>query len=232
MKIFRTLGISTLGLCIIAMTACSTASNTTKGTAIGAGAGAALGAGIGAIAGKSGNKGTAAAIGAGVGAVVGGVAGALIGKKMDKQAEELKKMEGAQVETVNNGEAIKVTFDSGILFATGKADLNAASKTSLTQFATSLKSNADTDVKIEGHTDNTGSDNVNQPLSENRAKSVYNYLVGQGVASARMTTVGLSSSQPVADNATADGRTKNRRVEVYITANQKMVEEAQAGTLK
>ncbi len=229
MKIIKHIAIYLLGASIISMTACSSMSNTAKGTAIGAGGGAAVGAGIGALAGK----GKGAAIGAGIGAVVGGVAGALIGKKMDKQAEELKKqVDGAQVETVNNGEAIKLTFDSGILFSTGKADLSATSKTSLAKFAASLQQNPDTDVTIEGHTDSTGSDSVNQPLSENRAKSVFNYLTAQGISSQRITTVGYSSSKPVAENSTADGRAKNRRVEVYITANQKMIDEAQSGTLK
>lgn len=229
MKIFKHIAICLLGASIVSMTACSNMSNTSKGTAIGAGSGAAVGAGIGAIAGK----GKGAAIGAGIGAVVGGVAGALIGKKMDKQAAELKQqVDGAEVETVNNGEAIKLTFDSGILFATGKSDLSEASKISLAKFAVSLQQHPDTDVTIEGHTDNTGSNNVNQPLSENRAKSVFNFLATQGVSPQRMVTIGYSSSKPVADNSTAEGRTKNRRVEVYITANQKMVDEAQAGTLK
>lgn len=229
MKIIKHIAIYLLGASIISMTACSSMSNTAKGTAIGAGSGAAVGAGVGALAGK----GKGAAIGAGIGAVVGGVAGALIGKKMDKQAEELKQqMENAQVETVNNGEAIKLTFDSGILFATGKADLSEASKVSLAKFAGSLQQNQDTDITIEGHTDSTGSDSVNQPLSENRAKSVYSFLAAQGINSQRMTTVGYSSYKPVADNTTADGRAKNRRVEVYITANQKMIDEAHAGTLK
>ncbi|MDR0661073.1 MAG: OmpA family protein [Prevotellaceae bacterium] len=229
MKIIKHIAIYLLGASIISMTACSNMSNTSKGTAIGAGSGAAVGAGVGAITGK----GKGAAIGAGIGAVLGGVAGALIGKKMDKQAEELKQqVEGAEVETVNNGEAIKLTFDSGILFATGKADLSEASKISLAKFAVSLQQNPNTDVTIEGHTDNTGSDSVNQPLSENRARSVYSFLAAQGVNSQRMHTVGYSSYRPVADNSTADGRSKNRRVEVYITANQQMIEQAHAGTLK
>lgn len=229
MKIIKHIAVCILGASIISMTACSSMSNTAKGTAIGAGSGAAVGAGVGAIAGK----GKGAAIGAGIGAVVGGVAGALIGKKMDKQAEELKQqVEGAEVETVNNGEAIRLTFDSGILFATGKADLNEASKISLAKFAVSLQQNPDTDITIEGHTDSTGSDSVNQPLSENRARSVFNFLAAQGVNPQRMTTIGYSSTRPVADNSTVEGRAKNRRVEIYITANQKMIEEAHAGTLR
>ncbi|MDR1763704.1 MAG: OmpA family protein [Dysgonamonadaceae bacterium] len=204
------------------------ASNTAKGTAIGGGGGAAIGAGIGALI----NGGKGAAWGAGIGAIVGGAAGALIGNKMDKQAKELESISNATVETVNDGQAIKVTFDSGILFATNSSTLNQNSKNALIQFANSLKSNPDTDIEIYGHTDSTGSDAINVPLSQNRAASVQNFLVTQGVASTRMATQGLGSSQPVADNSTVEGRQQNRRVEVYILPNEKMIQEAQAGTLK
>lgn len=201
------------------------ASNTLKGTGIGAGAGGALGAGIGAILG--GGKG--AAWGAGIGAVVGGSAGAVIGHKMDKQKAELERIKGAQVESINNGEAIKVTFESGILFPTNSSTLSSASKTALDNFATSLINNPDTDVKIYGHTDNTGSDAVNNPLSEKRASAVYGYLTQRGVAGARLASQGVGSTQPVADNSTAAGRTQNRRVEVYILPNAKMLQDAQQG---
>lgn len=200
------------------------ASNTVKGTGIGAGAGAAVGAGIGAIAG--GGKG--AAWGAGIGAVLGGATGAVIGKKMDKQAAELEKIEGAQVEKINDGEAIKVTFESGILFATNSSTLNTQSRESLNKFATSLLNNPDTDVKIYGHTDSTGSDAINNPLSERRAESVYNYLVSRGVAGTRIVSQGYGSSQPVADNASVAGRAQNRRVEVFILPNAKMIQDAQS----
>ena len=204
------------------------ASNTAKGTAIGGGGGAAVGAGVGALLG--GGKG--AAWGAGIGAVVGGAAGALIGNKMDKQKKELEKIQNAQVESVNDGQAIKVTFDSGILFATNSSTLNQASKSALTQFANSLQSNPDTNVQIFGHTDSTGSDQINIPLSNQRAASVQSFLMGQGVSAARMTAQGLGSSQPVADNSTSAGKQQNRRVEVFILPNQKMIQEAEAGTLK
>ncbi|MFA7492931.1 MAG: OmpA family protein [Proteiniphilum sp.] len=199
------------------------ASNTVKGGGIGAGAGAAVGAGIGAIAG--GGKG--AAWGAGIGAVLGGSAGAIIGNKMDKQAAELEQIEGAQVEKVNEGEAIKVTFESGILFATNSSTLNTASRASLDKFATSLQNNPDTDVKIYGHTDSTGSDAINNPLSQRRAESVYNYLVSKGVSGARMLSEGFGSTEPIADNNTQAGRAQNRRVEVFILPNAKMIREAQ-----
>lgn len=204
------------------------ASNTAKGGAIGGGGGAAIGAGIGALLG--GGKG--AAWGAGIGAVVGGTAGVLIGNKMDKQKKELEAIKDAQVESVNDGQAIKVTFDSGILFATNSSTLNQASRSSLTQFANSLKSNPDTDIQIYGHTDSTGSDKINVPLSNERAGSVNKFLVSQGISSARMTAEGLGSSQPVADNSTTAGRQQNRRVEIFIIPSAKMVQDAQNGTLK
>lgn len=207
-------------------------SNTAKGGLIGGGAGAALGAGIGKVLGK-GTKSTV--IGAAVGAAVGTTAGVLIGKKMDKQKAELAALEGAKVETVtdaNNLQAIKVTFSEGILFQTGKSDLNAGSKKALTEFANSLKNNPNTDVTIYGHTDNTGSAAVNEKLSTARAEAVKSYLAGNGIASNRMTTEGKSYNEPVADNSTAAGRAQNRRVEVYITANETMIKEAEAASSK
>jgi len=204
------------------------ASNTTKGTAIGAGGGAAVGAGIGALLGD----GKGAAWGAGIGAVVGGAAGALIGNKMDKQKKELEMIQDAQVEAVNDGQAIKVTFDSGILFATNSSTLNQASKNALTQFSNSLKANPDTDVQIFGHTDSSGNDNINIPLSKSRAGSVQDFLLGQGIVGSRMLAEGLGSSQPVADNSTSTGKALNRRVEIFILPNAKMIQEAEAGTLK
>lgn len=199
--------------------------NTVKGTGIGAGAGAALGAGIGAIAG--GGKG--AAWGAGIGAVVGGGAGAIIGNKMDKQKAELEKINGAQVETINEGQAIKVTFESGILYATNSSTLNASAQNSLSSFAASLQNNPDTDVEIYGYTDNTGNDNINIPLSEKRAESVYNFLLSKGVSGSRMMSQGMGSSNPIDTNSTAAGRAKNRRVEIYILPNAKMVKDAEQG---
>lgn len=198
--------------------------NTAKGTAIGAGGGAALGAIVGALAGNT-------VIGAAVGTAVGAGAGAIIGHKMDKAKKEAEAVQNAQVESVkdaNGLDAVKVTFDSGILFATNKADLNAASKSSLQQFANVLKQNADCDVAIIGHTDNTGSDAINNPLSEKRAMSVSNYLRSLGVSASQIKSVeGQGSVNPVADNSTAEGRKQNRRVEVYMYASQKMIQDAQ-----
>ena len=150
---------------------------------------------------------------------------------MDKAKKEAEAVKNAQVESVkdaNGLDAVKVTFDSGILFATNKADLNNASKSSLQQFAEVLKQNADCDVSIIGHTDNTGSDAINNPLSEKRATSVSNYLRSLGVSASQIKSVeGQGSVNPVADNSTAEGRKQNRRVEVYMYASQKMIQEAQ-----
>ncbi|MDR2495874.1 MAG: OmpA family protein [Tannerellaceae bacterium] len=202
------------------------ASNAVKGTAIGVGAGAAVGAGIGAAA-----KNTA--LGAVIGAAVGGTAGALIGKKMDKQKKELEAaVPDAKVETVNNGEALRVTFDSGILFATNSSALSNASRNSLSNFSVNLRSNPDTYLRIVGHTDNTGGADLNQTLSEKRAQSVFDYLRGQGVNAGRMNYEGKGYREPVADNISAAGRQQNRRVEILILANEKMINEARQGTLK
>ena len=200
-------------------------SNTAKGTAIGVGGGAAVGAGVGKVAGNT-------ALGAVIGAAVGGAAGAIIGKRMDKQKQELESVlpDNTNVEVVEEeGEppALKVTFDSGILFATNSSTVSTASQSALRNFATNLQSNPDTDLKIIGHTDNTGQVDYNQTLSEKRAKSVYDYLMNQGVSSKRMVFEGKGIHQPVAPNTTAEGRSKNRRVEIMILANEKMMQDAQ-----
>lgn len=231
MKITKLAGILFLSLAVLFSTSCSTWTNTGKGAAIGGGGGAALGAGIGALAG--GGKG--AAIGAAVGAAVGTGAGVLIGKKMDKQKAQLEKIKGAEVETVtdaNNLQALKITLPSGILFQTNSSELSPAARESLRQFAASLRENPDTDITIYGHTDNTGSRAVNEKLSKERALSVANFLVGNSISRDRMKTEGLAYDVPVADNSMAEGRALNRRVEVYITANEDMINKAEQGTLK
>ena len=186
--------------------------NMAKGTAIGAAGGAVLGAIVGKVAGNT-------AVGAAVGTAVGAGTGAIIGKHMDKVKAE--------------AEAVKLTFDSGILFATNKSDLNANSKAALNQCATLLKNNADCDIAILGHTDNTGSDAINNPLSVKRAQAVQTYLLSQGVNATQIRTVdGQGSTNPVADNSTAAGRQQNRRVEIYMYASQAMIQAAEAGTLQ
>ena len=207
---------------------CGTWTNTAKGTAIGVGGGAAVGAGIGALAGNT-------ALGTAIGAALGGTAGALIGKKMDKQKKELEATlpEETTIETINEGEALRVTFDSGILFATNSSTLSDASRSATSLLADSLNQNPDTAIQIVGHTDNTGNVDYNQTLSEKRAKSVFDYLmVDQGVSSKRMEFEGKGIHEPIADNNTVEGRALNRRVEIIILPSEKMIQEAQAGTLQ
>lgn len=215
--------------------------NTAKGGLIGGGGGAALGALVGGVIGH----GKGAAIGAAVGTAVGAGAGVLIGKKMDKAAAQAEKIEGAEVEQVtdNNGlQAVKVTFDSGILFATGNAALSSSAKASLSKFANNvLNQNRAMDVTIYGYTDNQGWRNStaeqsfqkNLNLSQERAQSVSSYLLGCGVSASQIKTVeGMGENNPIADNSTEAGRRENRRVEVYMYASQQMIQQAEAGTLR
>jgi outer membrane protein OmpA-like peptidoglycan-associated protein len=224
-----------LTLCAgIVMAGCS---NTAKGTAIGAAGGAVLGAVVGKLAGNT-------AIGAAVGGAVGAGAGALIGKKMDKVKAQAQAVQNAQVEEVkdaNGLDAVKVTFDSGILFTTGSATLSQTAKNSLTSFASVLKQNADCDVAVQGYTDNAGWKNStaeqsaqkNLDLSQQRAQAVTSYLQSQGVSANQIrSTTGFGEANPVADNATAAGKAQNRRVEVYMYASQAMIQAAQNGTLQ
>ena len=220
-----------IALCTALVVSCGM-NNTGKGALIGAGGGAALGAIVGALAGNT-------AIGAAVGGAVGAGAGAIIGKKMDKAKAEAEAVQNAQVEAVtdaNGLEAVKVTFDSGILFTTGSSTLSSTAKTSLFQFANVLKNNADCDVAVQGYTDNAGwknstaaqSQQKNLELSQKRAQSVTDYLLQQGVSYSQIrSTMGYGESNPVADNSTAAGKAQNRRVEVYMYASQKMIQEAQ-----
>ncbi len=233
----KNLKLVTLGLCaLLIFSNCSSIqnwSNQTKGTAIGGTGGAVVGGILGNIIGK--NTGSTV-IGAAIGAVVGAGAGTLIGRHMDKVKEQTAaQLPNAQVETVkdaNGLSCVKITFDSGLLFKTNKYDLNAAAQNDLTKFASVLKQNSDCCVDIQGYTDSTGSDAINNPLSVNRAQSVAQYLVGQGVPTTQFKNVsGFGSSNPVADNSTEAGRQKNRRVEVYLYASQEMIDKANAGSL-
>ena len=219
-----------VSLCVscVLCTSCSNMNNTTKGGLIGAGSGALLGGVVGKMAGNT-------AVGAAIGTAVGTGAGVLIGKKMDKQAKELAQIPGAQVDTVtdqNNLTAIKVTFDSGILFGFNKTNLSESAKTSLSQFATSLRNNPETNVQIFGYTDNVGTRAANDKVSTERASVVKTYLVNSGVNSSRLSSQGMAWENPVASNDTEAGRAQNRRVEIYISANEQMVKEANDGTLK
>lgn len=227
------LSITALLLAGVMMAGCSTWSNKGKGAAYGGGGGALLGAGIGALAG--GGKG--AAIGAAVGAAVGSGAGVLIGNKMDKKqaeiAQQVKDAEVQQVTDQNGLQAIKVTFADGILFGFNSTALSNASREALAKFAGTVISEPDMDITIYGHTDNKGTHEVNTKVSTERAQAVQNYLLGQGVPAKQIIAVkGLAYDSPVADNSTEAGRAQNRRVEIFLTANQNMVKQAEAGTLK
>ncbi len=214
-----------IGSLMLPQTGCKSWSRQQKGAAVGVAAGAGTGAALAGLAKKN------RAVGALIGAAVGGVAGTLIGRYMDKQAEELRReLPNATVERV--GEGIKITFKSGILFAYDSAELTDASKASLDELAGTLNKYEDTEILIQGHTDNTGTDAYNQKLSERRAASVANYLKREDVKRTRMETSGFGESAPAADNTTADGREKNRRVEVAIMANEALKKQAQNGKLE
>ncbi len=203
-----------------------TMSKTLKGGLIGGLGGAVAGGVAGRLIG--GKKGTAK--GAIIGAAVGGAGGALIGRRMDKQAAELRRdLEGATVERV--GEGIKITFASGILFGTNSSSLTSAAAGNIDQLAATLKKYADTNVVVEGHTDASGSNAINQPLSERRAQAVANEITSQGVESGRITSTGYGATMPVADNTSVSGKAANRRVEVAIFANEKMQKAAKRGQL-
>jgi outer membrane protein OmpA-like peptidoglycan-associated protein len=217
----KSLWIFVIGLSLSLLSgACAT--NAGKGALIGGGGGAALGAGVGALAG--GGKG--ALIGAAVGAGVGAGTGALIGRYMDKQEAELRKMKAAQVQ--RQGDKLVVRFKSEILFASNKSTLKSRSKNDLSEFAQVLKAYPDTDLVIEGHTDNTGTKARNRKLSVERAGSVVECLAADGVDRRRMVAQGYADERPVGDNKTAKGREQNRRVEVQIAANEKLQQQQAA----
>ena len=214
------------------LSSCGNTSKTAKGGLIGSGAGMAAGAVIGyLITGDA----QGAAIGAAVVIAFGGGAGAAIGSAMDKKADELAALEDAKVETItdkNGLTAIKVTFNSGLLFAVNKADLSADAKSELTQFASQMSDLPDTDITIYGHTDNTGSASVNERLSLKRAKAVADFLMKNGISKDRIVYEGHSYNEPIASNDTPEGQAQNRRVEIFITAGKAMIEAAENGELK
>ncbi|MCY2687036.1 OmpA family protein [Salinimicrobium sp. TH3] len=198
------------------------ASNKQKGTVIGATGGAVVGGVVGNNVGE-GNT----ALGAIIGGVVGGAAGAYIGNRMDKQAQEIEQeIPGAEVERV--GEGINVTFDetSGVYFATDKYAIEGQSREALMKLANIFQEYPDTNILVEGHTDNTGSDAYNLTLSKNRAQAVTNFLTSQGISQGRIETKWYGEAQPKYDNSTVEGRSKNRRVELAIVASEELKEEA------
>lgn len=184
-------------------------------TAIGSLGGAALGAGVGALVGGKSHRGRNAAIGGLTGAVVGGA----VGNYMDRQAAALKKSM-PEAEVVRDGEKVYVALPSGILFDTGKDTLKPAAKESLAKAAVTL-AKSETTIIVQGHTDSSGSDSVNQPLSERRANHVRDFLVSSGVSGSKMTAIGYGSSRPAVPNDTEANRAMNRRVQLEITPNEK-----------
>jgi len=227
-KLFKQTGILVVAIAFIgALSSCDAtrnASNAQKGAVIGTAGGAVLGAIIGNQIGSSSNN---QVIGAVVGGVVGGTAGVLIGNRMDQQAQKIEEeIPGAQVERIDD--AIVITFDegSGVYFATNKFDLNEQSRTNLDKLSGVMKEYADTNILVVGHTDSTGPYEYNMTLSKNRAQAVTNYLQGKGLSSGRFTTQWYGPDAPTHDNSTAEGRAKNRRVNVAIVPNEKMIQDA------
>ncbi len=154
-----------------------------------------------------------------IGAGIGGVAGAAVGYQMDKQIKELKEQtagSGVDVTEVDNGNAILVNLPDGVTFDVGSATLKPEFRATLDKVAQSLIQYPNSLVDVYGHTDSTGSDAFNQTLSENRARTVMNYLISRGVPAARLRSQGFGETMPVASNDTADGRQRNRRVEIKI----------------
>ena len=175
-----------------------------------------------ATAQKSSNN---AALGAIIGAAVGGSTGYVIGKKMDVQAQEIKaQVPGTKVERKEEG--IEVEFLSRNIFASDQFNLTDSSKKILDNLIIILHKYPQTNMEVQGHTDNTGTENYNMTLSVKRATAVANYLKANGVAASRIAVKGFGESHPKYDNTTPEGRAHNRRVEILITANQQMKAEA------
>ena len=228
---FMALAMSVLML----LPSCGTA--TKNGALIGGGSGAAVGALVGGLIGKNA---TGALIGAGVGAAVGTGAGVLIGKKMDKAKAAAQQVSNATVETVkdrNGLDAVKVSFDNGILFAVGKSNLQSSAQASLKKFAANvLNVYTDCDVAIYGYASSDGSEETNLTLSQNRAFAVKGYLTGScGVKESQIkSTVGYGENPEylVRDANGNEDRAASRRVEVYLYASEAMIKAANEGTLQ
>lgn len=226
MRKFNAIILGSLMIVSTVFTSCEAVKNTSnqqRGVAIGAVGGAVIGGILGNNIGKGGNG----ALGAVLGGVIGGVAGGVIGTKMDKQAREIETaLPGAQVERV--GEGIKLTLgENAVRFDTNKSTLTATAKANLDKLVPVFNQYPDTNIQIYGYTDSTGTPEYNLTLSEQRAASVKTYLSSKGLSSSRFVTTGLGIADPIATNDTAEGRSQNRRVEFAITANEKMIQEAQ-----
>ena len=197
---------------LILVTGCASMDDTQRRTATGAGVGALAGAVIGSATG--GNAGTGAVVGAGVGAL-----GTYIwSQNMERQKREMEQAtRGTGVgvtQTPDN--QLMLNIPSDISFAVGRSDIQPNFAPVLDQFAMGLRNNPNTDVRIVGHTDNTGSDAINNPLSVDRAASTRSYLVSRGVDGRRIAIDGMGERYPIATNDTADGRSRNRRVEIFV----------------
>jgi outer membrane protein OmpA-like peptidoglycan-associated protein len=217
MKKFRVC-IMVLMVAAIFFAGCSSMNKTQKGAVVGTAAGGAAGAVIGKASGNT-------ALGAIIGAAVGGTAGAVIGNQMDKQAEDIKR-NVPDAEVIRVGEGIVVEFSSNILFGFDQSNLSNEAKINLDKLVQVLKSYADTDIEVQGHTDSKGSVAYNQRLSEQRAVTVTSYLNNKGISYSRLKIIGFGEMLPKYDNSTQAGRAQNRRVEFLITANEKMKADA------
>lgn len=202
----------------VALSGCANMSETERGTAQGAGIGAGIGAVLGGVTGGKNNIGGGAAIGG----ILGAVAGNVWSSRMEKQKQQMQQATqgtGVQVtQTADN--RLKLDIPSDISFATGRSDISPSFRPILDRFASGLQENPGTTVTIIGHTDSTGSDAVNNPLSFDRAARTRDYLAGRGVAPQRIYVDGRGSHEPIASNATAEGRARNRRVEIFVAEPQ------------
>lgn len=203
----------------LVLAACAPTTDENVRTRTGAATGAAIGGLVGAISGPSsqsrGDRLMRAAVGAGVGAIAGGA----IGSRLDAQASELRRDLGQDVGIVNTGRELVVTMPQDLLFAVDSAVVRPDLQNDLRIVASSLNRYPDSMVRVVGHTDNTGSAAHNQALSERRANAVASILRGSGVDSRRIISEGRGLTQPIASNATPEGRRQNRRVEIYIIPN-------------
>lgn len=202
-----------LGAAVLALAACAPDPNNTQNRTLG---GALTGAAVGGVIGAATGDGRRAA----AGAIIGGTTGALIGQQLDRQAAELRRQLGDNVNVRNTGQELILTLPQDLLFATDSATLRPDLQADLRTIASNLVSFPRSDVIVVGHTDNTGTAAYNQNLSERRAGSVAQVLRAQGVASNRIQTQGRGLTQPVASNATPSGRAQNRRVEIFIRPHQ------------
>lgn len=209
----KTLILLTAGALIA--TGCANMTETQKRTTIGTGVGAAAGAALGSAVGGSGS---ATRSGALIGAAVGGIGTYIWSQKMEEQKRAMEQATaGTGVDVVQTADnQLKLEIPSDISFDVGRADIKPNFRPVLDRFAQTLNANPTTSVRIIGHTDSTGSDAVNDPLSVNRAASARNYLTDRGVASSRIVIDGRGSHEPLADNGSEAGRAKNRRVEIFV----------------